>query len=334
MTTVDIENRARGALYGLAIGDALGMPTQALPREVITQRYGHISSFVDAPEDQPIAPSMPAGSVTDDTEQAILVGELLLAGQGHIDPQDFALALMEWERTMIERGSRDLLGPSTKAALVALQAGASTSESGKYGTTNGSAMRIAPVGIAYPLGGGLMDAVVEACCVTHNTGLGISGAAAIATGVSAGIDGLGASDMDEVLERMVSAAGEGERLGNWVAGGSIPQRFVNLRSFTKHLSQQGFCDYLYDVVGTSVQSQESVVSAMLIIDRFRDAPFDALCTAASLGGDTDTIGAMAGAVLGATHGMAAFPDDIVNTINDVNSLEIDLLAERLIALRS
>ncbi|MGE8398696.1 MAG: ADP-ribosylglycohydrolase family protein, partial [Burkholderiales bacterium] len=62
--------RALGAFYGLALGDALGMPTQSLSREQIQQRFGAIRSLEDAGPDQPIAANMPAGSITDDTEQA------------------------------------------------------------------------------------------------------------------------------------------------------------------------------------------------------------------------------------------------------------------------
>lgn len=326
-TTLD---RAHGALLGLALGDALGMPTQSLSREAVTARYGRIAGFVDAAPDQPIAPGMPAGSVTDDTEQAVLVAELLLAGDGTIDPDDFAAALVSWEQTMIERGSRDLLGPSTKAAITALQAGASTTEAGRYGTTNGAAMRIAPVGIATPPGPHLLPAVVQASQVTHSTGLGISGAAAVAAGVSAGIDG---ADVPTALSAAVEAARAGEREGSWVAGASITSRYLALRPFARALTDDALGDYLYDVVGTSVQSQESVVSALLLVDRYRDAPFEGLCVAASLGGDTDTIAAVAGAVLGACHGASAFPAQERTTVETLNHLELERLADRLLALR-
>lgn len=326
-TTLD---RAHGALLGLALGDALGMPTQSLSREAVAARYGRITGFVDAAPDQPIAPSMPAGSVTDDTEQAVLVAELLIAGHGTIDPDDFAAALVAWEQTMIARGSRDLLGPSTKAAITALQTGATTAEAGRYGTTNGAAMRIAPVGIATPPGPRLLRAVVQASQVTHSTGLGISGAAAVAAGVSAGIDG---ADVPAALDAAVEAARVGEHEGSWVAGASIASRYLALRPFARALTDDALADYLYDVVGTSVQSQESVVSALLLVDRYRDAPFEGLCVAASLGGDTDTIAAVAGAVLGACHGASAFPAQESATVETLNHLELERLAERLLALR-
>jgi ADP-ribosylglycohydrolase len=107
------QDRARGALYGLAIGDALGMPTQLLSRPQIVERWGPLlTGFEAAPDDHPIAAGMPAGAVTDDTEQAVLLGRLLVDGGGRVDPAELAAALLGWEREMAARGSLDLLGPS------------------------------------------------------------------------------------------------------------------------------------------------------------------------------------------------------------------------------
>lgn len=101
-------DRALGAFYGLALGDALGMPTQSLSRQQIKQRFGAIHRLEDAGPDQPIAANMPKGSITDDTEQAILVGDLLVAGKGRIEPAALAHSLIEWEAAMQAKGSQDL----------------------------------------------------------------------------------------------------------------------------------------------------------------------------------------------------------------------------------
>ena len=92
---------------------------------------------------------------------------------------------------MRAKGSQDLLGPSTKRAIDMILAGHTPEESGRYGTTNGAAMRIAPVGIAADVSdpAPFIRAVIQACQVTHNTSLGISSAAAVAAVVSAGING-------------------------------------------------------------------------------------------------------------------------------------------------
>ena len=190
---VIMKNRARGALYGLAIGDALGMPTQLLSRREIVERWGSfLTGFEPAPPDHPIAAGLPAGAITDDTEQAVLLGRLLVKGHGTIDPRELAEALVSWERDMAARGSLDLLGPSTKRAVAAVLAGVPPEEAGASGDTNGAAMRIAPVGIAVPPElPTLVDQVVAASYVTHNTGLALAGAAAVAAAVSAGLAGAG-----------------------------------------------------------------------------------------------------------------------------------------------
>jgi ADP-ribosylglycohydrolase len=78
-------NRALGAFYGLALGDALGMPTQSLNRER-SRRASADHRSAGRRSLQPIAANMPKGSITDDTEQAILVGQLLIEGKGRIEP--------------------------------------------------------------------------------------------------------------------------------------------------------------------------------------------------------------------------------------------------------
>ena len=191
-------SRARGALYGLAVGDALGMPTQHLSRQEIRARWGdRLRGFEPAPPGHPIAAGLPAGSVTDDTEQAVLLARLLIRGDGAVDPRQLAHALVRWERDMAERGSLDLLGPSTKRAVAAVLAGTPPEEAGATGDTNGAAMRIAPVGILVDLNQGLstlVDQVVRASSVTHNTGIALGGAAAVAAAVSAGVSGAGIAE--------------------------------------------------------------------------------------------------------------------------------------------
>ncbi len=73
---------------------------------------------------------------------------MLLEGNGHIESAILAQRLIEWEAAMQAKGLQDLLGPSTKRAIEWTLAGHSLEEAGRYGTTNGAAMRITPVGIA------------------------------------------------------------------------------------------------------------------------------------------------------------------------------------------
>jgi ADP-ribosylglycohydrolase len=337
-TPLDRTKRARGALYGLAIGDALGMPTQMLSREEIEERWGGLlTGFEAPPPDHPIARGQPAGQVTDDTEQAVLLGKLLVAGRGTIDPREFADALVAWEQDMKARGSLDLLGPSTKRAVAAVQAGASPDEAGSTGDTNGAAMRIAPVGIAVNIGDGsdkdlapLIDKVVEASRVTHNTSLALAGAAAVAAAVSAGVSG---ADVDDAIAVAVRAARLAAGKGHWVAGADVAAR-IEWAVETVAGKPPGYAaEIIYHLVGTSLATQESVPAAFAVLSAVPGDPWELCRLAASLGGDCDTIAAMAGAVSGACHGKSAFPPEAIDVI-DAQPLALTPLADALLTLRS
>ena len=324
-------DRARGALYGLAIGDALGMPTQLLSRREIVARWGEqLRGFEPAPPGHPIADGLPAGSVTDDTEQAVLLGRLLVRGRGIIDPHELAQALVSWERDMAARGSLDLLGPSTKRAIAAVVAGVSPEEAGAAGDTNGAAMRVTPVGIAFPPDlPALVDRVVAASYVTHNTGLALAGAAAVAAAVSAGLDGAG---IGAATAFAVDAAGMAAGRGRWVAGADVGARIEWATGLVAGRDRAEAAELIYTLAGTSVATQESVPAAFAVLAAVPDDPWRACLLAASLGGDCDTIAAMAGAIAGACHGQSAFPPPAIATI-DAHGFALPALADALLALR-
>ena len=330
MSTVG--DRARGALYGLAIGDALGMPTQLMSHEEVAACFGVLDGFREAPEDHPIAAGLPAGSVTDDTEQALLVADALLIGGGHIDSEDLARRLVAWAERARERGSLDLLGPSTSAAVAAAVAGAPLDET-RFGATNGAAMRITPVGLIISTDDldGLVDLVVEASRVTHHTGVAIAGAAAVAAAVSSGISG---ASVAEATTLGIKAAELGQRRGEWVAGAAVARRIawaIGLIDVNDH--DRSVRDVV-ELVGTSLATQESVPAAFAVLALHPDDPWQACLTAASLGGDSDTIAAMVGAIAGACHGMDAWPLDAVGTVRETNQLDLEIIAEKLLALRT
>lgn len=333
-TAAAAEDRARGALTGLAIGDALGMPVQSLPRPQIAARYGPLLAwFEPAPADHPLAAGLPAGTVTDDTEQAVLLGELIAEAGFPVAPGELARRLLAWEDSVRARGSADLLGPSTRLALDRLLAGEDAGQAGRSGTTNGAAMRVTPVGVATPAGdtGLLTDRVVQSALVTHNTGVALAGAAAVAAAVSAGIDGSG---VPEAIRAAVEAAALAGRRGHWVAGADVAARISWAAAQAAGLTPQGVIDLTDTLVGTSLAAQESVPAAFAVLAACPEDPWLACRVAASAGGDCDTIAAMTGAVAGACHGAAAFPARARALVTSVNRLDLDGLAGRLLAIRS
>jgi len=325
--------RARGALYGLAIGDALGMPTQSLPREAIVARFGPlVSGFEPGPAGHPLAAGRSAGTVTDDTEQAVLLGRLLVEGLGEVDAGELARRLVAWEDEMRARGSLDLLGPSTRRAVAALLAGEPLAEAGRLGTTNGAAMRITPVGIATPAADLdlLVDHVVAASQVTHHTGVALAGAAAVAAAVSAGLAG---ADLSAATRLAAAAAERAARRGHWVAAADVAARLRWAAGLARGLGLADLIDVVYRLVGTSLATQESVPAAFAVLAACPGDPWLACRIAASLGGDTDTIAAITGAIAGACHGVEAFPAAARQTIDQVNRLDLDSLAAALLTLR-
>ena len=339
MTTCDSQtmDRALGALSGLSLGDALGMPTQSMSDQDINTTYGRISTLRDAVHEQPIAPDMPAGSVTDDTDQALIVADLLIQGEGHIDPQTFAQSLLRWEDSMRARGSHDLLGPSTKLALEEVRAGADIASTGKTGCTNGAAMRVTPVGIATPIKGDtdrFARHVYESCQVTHDTLPGFQGAALVAAAVSYGIDG---ADTHQALQSALTAVSGMQVPAAWSPKANVLTRArisIDLAQASASISNDEFEDRLRAECGSSVEANESVPTAFALAWRFAAKPKEALLSAANLGGDTDTIAAMTGAMLGACNGVGGFPEDLLDQVASVSKLDLVPIARQLMNLRS
>ena len=334
-------SRAYGALAGLALGDALGMPTQAMSPEQIRAVYGTITGLVDADASQPYAPGMPAGSVTDDTEQALLVASLLVRGRGTssgrvaLDAGEFAHALLAWEDSMIERGSLDLLGPSTKAALERVRAGEDPLSVGGAGTTNGAAMRVTPIGIAMSTTDpeAFADAVWSSCQVTHATRQGFQSAALVAAAVSMGIDAARSTtpDLRSLLWKAVTYVDSLPERGAWTPDPDVVAATRRAMQLVANPASSSL-ECLVEQVGTSVASAQAIPMAFALLAR--DPSPQALLDAANIGGDTDTIGAIAGAILGAALGFEVFVGRGLAQVELASHLDLPSVALELLELRA
>ena len=129
--------------------------------------------------------------------------------------------------------------------------------------------------------------------------------------------------------------------GNWSAKASVLARVQYFMNWAEadgcRLNDNEFAAALQRDCGTSVESNESVAAAFAIAARFFDDPTHALCFAASIGGDTDTIAAIAGAMLGAWHGMQGFDktmlDQVLSQLAEDNHLDLVGTVTSLRALR-
>ncbi|MBZ9891821.1 ADP-ribosylglycohydrolase family protein [Mesorhizobium sp. BR1-1-3] len=325
-------DRAMGALVGGALGDALGMPTQLLSPVRIAELYGHVEDFIEPFPDHPVSKGLAAGTITDDTEQALLLGRILVESGDRFDHARWVNALLDWEREVKARGSYDLLGPSTKRAIDAINNGVPAEEAGRSGDTNGAAMRIAPVGIMMPLEPleGFVGKVAETCRATHNTSIAIASAAAVAAAVSRGVAGGGWRDASA---SGVAAARRGATLGHWVTGGDIAARIVWAQDIVRGKAIRDAIRLITDLVGTGVASQESVPAAFAVLEVARGDPWQAAVISANLGGDTDTIGAIAAGMAGACSGFSRLPQQHIARLVGLDMSEVRALAADLVAAR-
>ena len=334
-------SRAYGALAGLALGDALGMPTQAMSPQQIRAVYGRVTGLVDADASQPYAPGMAAGSVTDDTEQALLVASLLVRGRGlasgrvALDAGEFSDALLAWEDSMVRRGSLDLLGPSTKAALERVRAGEDPLAVGGEGTTNGAAMRVTPIGIAMSTADpeAFADAVWSSCQVTHATRQGFQSAALVAAAVSLGIDSARstAPDLRSLLWKALTFVDSLPVRGAWAPDPDVVAATRRAMQLSINPASSSL-ECLAQQVGTSVASAHAIPMAFALLAR--DPSPQALLDAANIGGDTDTIGAIAGAILGAALGVEVLDGRDLARVEEVSRLDLRSVALELLELRA
>ena len=333
-------SRAYGALAGLALGDALGMPTQAMSPEQIRAVYGTITGLVDGDASQPYAPGMPAGSTTDDTEQALALASFLgrdegsSAGTVTLELGGFAHELLNWEEWMKAQGSLDLLGPSSKAALERVRLGEDPLRVRGMGTTNGAAMRVTPVGIAVSTDNpeAFADSVWSTCQLTHATRQGFQSAALVAAAVSMGIDWdtPSPSDMTTLLWKAVTYVDSLPERGAWAPDPDVVAATCRAMQLVANPASSSL-ECLIEQVGTSVASAHAIPMAFALLAR--DPSPQALLDAANIGGDTDTIGAIAGAILGGLLGVEAFDATMLAQVESVSGLHLTEAATAMLSLR-
>lgn len=312
------QDKILGTLYGQAIGDAMGMPTELWPVERIRQTFGqHITTFLAGTPDNVVARYYQAGEYTDDTAQAFAILDALIATNWQPDQQVIAEHLLRWA-DHADAWHRNILGPSTKQALRLIQANQAPDAVTQHALTNGCGMRIAPIGACYTPEAldQLVAMVAQITRVTHASDVAISGAAMIAGAVTAAIADY---TWDDIIQFAMQASAKGHLLGapTWAANNNARLRIgINLAQKYVH-DDQRFSTAIYTTVGTGTMVSESIPAAVAIAYYAQNVEKCAyICT--NLGGDTDTIGAMATAICGAKYGFSSIPQQWVTCIDERN----------------
>lgn len=322
-------DRVLGTLYGVAIGDAMGMPTTFLSRSEIKRRYGVVRDFLEAPVEGSVHSKMVKGQYTDDTELTIALARAIVRA-GRVDPSVVAEELLKWadERDVL---NTTLIGPSTRAAIEGLKKGISCTVTGRKGTTNGCAMKIAPVAIFDALAGDrrAVEDVINACMPTHHTAIAVSGASALCFALRECLRG------ERDMGRIVSAALHGAREGAWAMGDpelSIEARIKEAVSLAGEVTMGSFLDELYSFLmePRGALTEDAVPAAIAIFVHSRGSFRDTVIEGTNLGGDSDTIGSMAGGLAGAYSGLAMIPAEWVMVIDSTSTVDIRELGRELL----
>lgn len=320
-----------GCIAGLALGDAFGMPGQPTPETTLERNGGPITKLLPPPPgDVTGHTGLKAGQATDDTTAMLAIVEAIIEHKA-VTQEIVAEAIIDWVESL---GGLDTpyIGPSTKRAVKALKDGASTTESGKYGWTNGAAMRVAPIGFIHQNNlDATVKTAVDSAYPTHATATACGGAAAVACAVNriAAEQDLERASVDSIMEAAMYGADAGEALGLERVAPRLSRRIefaIDLVSNDRPIQERQ--RDLYDLVGTGMGTYESVPSALALFYMANGDPYATLKLCANIGGDTDTMAAIAGALCGTLHGYHELPQDMVKTVEEVNGYDFIDVAQR------
>jgi ADP-ribosyl-[dinitrogen reductase] hydrolase len=275
------KDRFLGTLLGAAAGESLGAPHEGKRADEVGP-LGEITG----------GGLWAVGEPTDDVDLTLVLLRSIVARR-RFDQDDAARRYLEW----FSRGPKDV-GILTRASLQNLRAGDSPQQasalawedSGRQAAGNGSVMCCAPIGLLHVRAlEGLADDAAGASRITHYDPRCAGGCVAVATAIALLVRG--GRDAEEAIPQAAEAAG-------------------------------AVCDEVRAAVERGASRRPADIAAdgddRGYVLRTVEIAFSALATAASFeeglvsvvarGGDTDTNGAVAGALLGARHGKGRIPE--------------------------
>ena len=302
----EYQSKAQGCLIGLAIGDAFGDACRDPENQFL---YGITMDW----------PEKPSFS-TDDTEFALLSAEILIQSKGYPTREH---VLAAWKEHVVIQDEFKRGGASEREAAANIRRGLTAPETGIYNAhahSDGAAMRAAPMGI---VAAGNPELAAELALIdaeiSHSRD-GIWGAQAVAAAVALAMTGAG---VDEIIAEARKWAPE----GSWfkhsfdVAFEILEQGDFDIQKVWMPLHQAIRCEYKASV-------PEAVVSAFAVFKLTEGDFRQGMTNAGNFGRDTDTIGAIVGALSGASNGIQAIPDSWIDKVRQPNGTCLQFAANR------
>lgn len=282
LTTEQALDRAKGALLGLAIGDAVGTTLEFLPRD-----RAHVTDMIGGGPFR-----LAAGEWTDDTSMALCLADTYLA-ENKFDFASNAKALVRWYRhgENSANGRCFDIGNATRNALEGWEReGVRWSGNREPSTAgNGSLIRLAPTAIfrRHLLSVTWRESGAQSN-VTHKAIEAVNCCQMFGSLLHLALNG---ADKQEVLASKVMAL--------------YPRPLVVNAGEYKQKSRE-----MIRSSGYVVDTLEAALWAVWNTDNFRDA----ILLAANLGDDADSVAATAGQLAGALYGVSGMPAEWVATV--------------------
>ena len=288
-----LSDRARGTMLGLAVGNLLGLPMEGWSSDWIEQRYPE--GVVDIDSREAYRP------MDDDLAQAVDLGEALLDGGDYVDK--FAGRLVAWRR---ENGRG--MGIMTAHVISVLEAGHRPPEAARivYSENpiapNGGVMRCAPVALARFRDPELLVSDSAATCVVTHYAQAAQWSCVIINAVLALLFKGVRPDLAGLL---MAARGDGcPDLLAIAQSDGIPSEVLESISGGQPVGRDA--SWLrgdQNLIGHTLIALQAGLWASVTPLGFEAALRDIV----EAGGDTDTNGAVVGAVLGARYGVSGIP---------------------------
>lgn len=299
-------------MTGLAIGDALGMPFET--ESPLAPRLASWGGDYQASSYHRLKP----GQFTDDTQMSLAIAETIIENKFY-EPSLAAKKYLAWFTSGDCRG----IGNNTRLAMQNLQHGKDWHASGiEEAQGNGTAMRAAPIGAHQNRGTERLRAAghwarIDAS-ITHKSDEAKEGSAAMAVAVSHLCSGGKKTDLlttvlqhveksrvRSALEDVYRAIRRGDSLGDF-----LKTREWLLAGVSPHV----------------VQSVPAAFTVFLFSENFDDTVKNAV----RMGGDTDSVAAMAGALAGSLYGIEGIPQALLSPLEraaDLRAIEMKLLGQ-------
>lgn len=300
-------DKAKGIIYGLAIGDALGAPTEFLKLEQIKTRFGK-----DGIRNLPVA-----ALFTDDTQMSIAIAEALVkAGDKDIESIMKAVRdeFIKWSH--LPETHTKAPGNTCLQGVAKMERGVHWTKSGIAGSKGcGSAMRAAPVGYLYQHDPDKLKEVAHATGIcTHGHPAGDAACIGAAYLVKLGLDGVSPHKM--IGQLLAFTAGVSLEFDHAI---SKVEKCLGWEDEEKALV------YL----GEGWVGEEALALALYCFLRNPESYEKVIIRGANTKGDSDSIACIAGSISGAYLGIEAIPAAWVRKIEKTEYLED--LARRLAA---